>query len=174
MTNDRPLTGDNPKPWFKKKRFVIPIALVVLAIIGAATSGQKSNTSSSATTSSSSPAASSNSSSSPAESQAPAANWYPVGFHQWSNDSNVAWQWVKGNFSCNADAQNGCYKATFISQTGCSYFYAAVNLLDGSGSVIDYANGTLPTLQPLQKATLEFDDIQGNSKSAQMAKITCG
>jgi len=33
MTSDSPLTGNNPKPWFKKKRFVIPAGLVVLAII---------------------------------------------------------------------------------------------------------------------------------------------
>ena len=44
MTNDRHLTGDNPKPWFKKKRFVIPIGLLVLGIIGGATGGNKSGT----------------------------------------------------------------------------------------------------------------------------------
>ena len=51
MSNDRPLTGDNPKPWFKKKRFVIPIALLVLGVIGGATGGNKSTTSSSSSTS---------------------------------------------------------------------------------------------------------------------------
>ena len=53
MSNDRPLTGDNPKPWFKKKRFVIPIALLVLGVIGGATGGNKSSTSPAPTTSSS-------------------------------------------------------------------------------------------------------------------------
>jgi len=52
MSNDRPLTGDNPQPWFKQKKFIIPIALVVLAIIGGATGGNKTTTSSSSTTSS--------------------------------------------------------------------------------------------------------------------------
>lgn len=46
MANERPLTGDNPKPWFKKKRFVIPAALLVLGVIGAATGGSKSSPSS--------------------------------------------------------------------------------------------------------------------------------
>jgi hypothetical protein len=63
MSNDRPLTGDNPKPWFKKKRFVIPVGLVVLAIIGGATGGNKSSTStgssSSATVTASNPLATS-------------------------------------------------------------------------------------------------------------------
>ena len=60
MSNDRPLTGDNPKPWFKKKRFVIPIALLVLGVIGGATGGNKSSTSPAATTSSSAKVATSN------------------------------------------------------------------------------------------------------------------
>jgi hypothetical protein len=51
MSNDRPLTGDNPKPWFKKKRIVIPLGLVVLGIIGGATGGNKSATSSNSSSS---------------------------------------------------------------------------------------------------------------------------
>jgi hypothetical protein len=55
MTDDRPLTGDNPTPWFKRKRIVIPIALVVLAIIGGATGGNKSATTSSTNSGSAAP-----------------------------------------------------------------------------------------------------------------------
>lgn len=32
-----------PRPWFKKKRFIIPVALVVLIVIGAAASGGSKN-----------------------------------------------------------------------------------------------------------------------------------
>jgi len=48
MSADRPLTGDNPKPWFKKKRIVIPAAFLILGLIGSATGGSKSGTTSTA------------------------------------------------------------------------------------------------------------------------------
>ena len=66
MSNDRPLTGDNPKPWFKKKRFVIPIALLVLGVIGGATGGNNSKTSSANTSANSSNSTDSTPSASPA------------------------------------------------------------------------------------------------------------
>jgi hypothetical protein len=44
MSTDRPLTGDNPKPWFKKKRIIIPLAFLVLGVFGSLTG--KSGTSS--------------------------------------------------------------------------------------------------------------------------------
>ncbi len=44
MSDNRPLTGDNPKPWFKKKRIIIPLAFLVLGVFGSLTG--KSGTSS--------------------------------------------------------------------------------------------------------------------------------
>lgn len=103
----------------------------------------------------------------------PDTSWIPKGFYQWSNDPNVAFRWAPDGYSCN-QYENSCYKAIFISQTGCpTQFYAAINLLDSSGSVIDYSNATLPNLLPMQRATLDFEDVNGNSKSAQMSEITC-
>jgi len=103
----------------------------------------------------------------------PDTSWIPTGFFQWPSDANVAFRWAPSGYSCN-QYEDSCYKAIFISQNGCpTQFYAAINLLDSSGSVIDYSNGTLPTLLPMQKATIDFQDINGNSKSAQMSEITC-
>ena len=100
-------------------------------------------------------------------------NWYPKGFHEWQNDSNIAFRWAPTGFSCN-QYETSCYKAIFISETGCpTEFYAAINLLDSTGSVIDFSNGSLPSLQPMQKATIDFQDIHGTSRQAQMSQITC-
>jgi len=170
----------------KKWQKVIVIILVLSALGSLTSTGNKATTASgnstSNSTSSNAPATSAPATSAPATSapatsapatSAPVSNWYPSGFVQWAQDSNVAFRWASG-YSCNVDATNGCYKAIFISQNGCSSeFYAAINLLDASKNVIDYSNATLPTLQPMQRATLEFDDIQGNSKSAEMSQITC-
>jgi hypothetical protein len=43
---NRLLSGGSPKPWFKKKRFVIPLSFFVVAIIAGALGGTKSSTSS--------------------------------------------------------------------------------------------------------------------------------
>jgi len=97
-------------------------------------------------------------------------SWVPSGFKLWANDSNIAWEW-KATANC---GDYGCVNAYFISRDGCpNGLYAAVNWVDGSGTVLSYANATLPSLSPLQKANLKFEDIEGNSKSAQMSEINC-
>ena len=96
------------------------------------------------------------------------ADWFPAGFHVWPDDPNVAFKWANG--SCD---YYKCTFANFISQYGCSSFYAAVNLLDSSDAVIGYSNGTLPSLAPMQIAKLRFDDIEGNSSSSLMSEIKC-
>ena len=45
MSVNRLLSGGNPKPWFKKKRIVIPLIFVVSAIIAGALGGNKTSTS---------------------------------------------------------------------------------------------------------------------------------
>jgi hypothetical protein len=161
MNEDRPLTGDNSKPFYKKKSVIVTGVIILLAIIGGASGGGKSSTSSTTTSSSSS------------SSSSAATNWFPAGFHQWSQDSNMAVMWAPKGYTCK-QYENACYKAIFISKNGCpTEFYAAINLLDSSDSVITYSNGTLPSLLPMQKATIDFDDIDGTSKSAQMSTITC-
>jgi len=52
VSTENPVSGNNSTPWFKKKKFVIPAGLVILAIIGSATGGSKSGTSSTSNSSS--------------------------------------------------------------------------------------------------------------------------
>jgi hypothetical protein len=95
-------------------------------------------------------------------------SWIPSDYTAWSNDSNVAYKWVKqpcGDYTCN--------HAAFITQNGCSSFYAAVNFLDSGDNVIGYGNATLPSLQPMQSAILQFDDTSNSASSSQMSEINC-
>jgi hypothetical protein len=102
--------------------------------------------------------------------------WVPAGFTIWSGNPSIAWRWSnQSSYSC---SDYGCVSAEFVSNVGCpSGLYAAINWLDApvgtGGSVVSYANATLPSLQTLQVAKLKFDDIEGTGKSAQMATITC-
>ncbi len=104
-------------------------------------------------------------------------SWVPSGFTVWSGNPNIAWRWAKSNtFTCSNGV--GCIEAEFLSQNGCpSGLYAAINWLDAppdqNGSVVSYANATLPSLLAMQVAKLRFDDIEGISKSGQMAEIRC-
>jgi len=99
------------------------------------------------------------------------SNWAPAGFTIWSADSNIAWKWNK---SATCTGEYTCWKADFISETGCSYFYAALNILDANDSVINYTNASLPSLLPMQTATLQFNDIEGTGSTGQMSVINCG
>jgi hypothetical protein len=100
----------------------------------------------------------------------PDVSWAPPGFTVWPDDSNVAYRWTEKS---NCD-NYGCVQAEFMSKNGCpSSFYAAVNWLDSGNSVISYDNATLPSLKSMQVAKLRFDDVEGSSKSAQMAEINC-
>lgn len=95
--------------------------------------------------------------------------WAPAGFTVLPSDSNVAFRWSKGSCS-NYD----CVHADFITKTGCpNSFYAAVNWLNTSESVVSYDNETLPSLMAMQRATLRFDDIEGNGSSAQISEVSC-
>lgn len=91
----------------------------------------------------------------------------PDGFIEW-NDT-LGFRWVKGNCDSYTDY---CATAEFISKNGCSYFYAAINLLDTSGAVVGYTNESLPRLSPLQRAKLTFGFFE-NAEKVQMADITC-
>ena len=104
-------------------------------------------------------------------------SWIPLDFNVWPSDSNIAFKWADKN-TYNCSSNYGCIQAEFLSQYGCpGGLYAAINWLDGpassGGSVVSYSNATIPSLLPLQKAKLKFDDIEGTGKNAQMAEINC-
>jgi hypothetical protein len=97
--------------------------------------------------------------------------WYPDGFSEWPDDSNIAWKWVNGGTCSLGD---WCWHIKVITQTGCpNGIYAELNELDSAGNVIDYSNDTIPRLGPLSTAILEFSTFNTNADKGQMATITC-
>ena len=100
----------------------------------------------------------------------PDVSWVPAGFTAWYLDSDVAYR-SPGTQNC--DDYN-CVDIEFVSNYGCSSFYAAANYLDGpDGNVIGYDNASLPSLGPLQKAKLRFEDTSNTSYDWQIAEINC-
>ncbi len=96
--------------------------------------------------------------------------WIPTGFTAWDLDTDVAYRYP-GKYNC--DDYN-CIDIEFVSRYGCGDFYAAANYLDGpDGNVIGYDNATLPSMQPLQKAKLRFEDTSNTSTHWQIAEIIC-
>ena len=100
----------------------------------------------------------------------PDDSWVPTGFTAWAQDTDVAYRYP-GTQNCD---DFNCVDIEFVSRYGCSDFYASANYLDGpDGNVIGYDNATLPSLQPLQKAKLKFEDTSNTSTHWQIAEIIC-
>lgn len=98
------------------------------------------------------------------------SSWIPDGYTEWSMDSTVAYKWADDN---NCD-EYGCISANFITRDGCpNGIYVALNWLDGSDSVVSYSNASLPSLLPMQTATLRFDDYEEAGESGQISEINC-
>ena len=97
--------------------------------------------------------------------------WYPEGYYEWADDSNVAWKWVDVYDCSYAD---WCWKAKIISANGCSDgLYAEINILDGADNVVDYTNDTVSSLGPMDTALLEFGTFNSVHAAGQMSKISC-
>jgi len=104
------------------------------------------------------------------EEATPDDSWVPTGFTAWYLDTDVAYRYP-GTKNC--DDYN-CVDIEFVTRYGCSDFYVAANYLDGpDGNVIGYDNATLPSLRPLQKAKLRFEDTSNTSFDWQISDISC-
>lgn len=102
------------------------------------------------------------------ETLAASVPWYPDGYTEWSDDSNVAWKWDNGR-SCSYDY---CWHVDVIAQTGCaSGVYVELNILDSADNVTDYSNGTLSSLGPMQKGIVEITNSY--NATGQVTKISC-
>ena len=97
-------------------------------------------------------------------------SWVPTGYSIYGSE-DVAYMWSPNS---NCDTYT-CATAKFVSKYGCSGgFYAAVNFLDSTnGNVIGFTNASLPSLLPMQIASLRFDDTSDSAKSAQISTINC-
>ena len=96
--------------------------------------------------------------------------WYPNGYNQYYEDSNLAWKWYRT--SCNLG--DSCWHMKVIAEAGCyNGLYGEINILDGSGGIIDYSNDTVPRLGGGQVAVLEFSTYDSNASTGQLARLSC-
>ena len=105
-----------------------------------------------------------------AVSLADSAPWYPVGYNESPDDSNLAWKWVS--------AYSDCYSCSYwhvkvIAKDSCpTGLYAEINILNG-GSVVDWTNDTVPYLGAGETAILEFDTYSSSAESGRLTQLHC-
>ena len=100
-------------------------------------------------------------------------SWVPTEFNTWSEDSNVAWRWLKSNeYKCDYD--RACTGIMIITKNGCDRnLYAEVSLLDKSDVQIGYTNDTVSSALPMQKSKLIFNTYEEGADSVRVSKISC-
>lgn len=95
--------------------------------------------------------------------------WYPAGYNDYG-DGNLAWKW--SHSSCTLG--DSCWHMKVVAASGCmSGLYAEINILDSSGSVIDYSNDLIPRLGSGQTALLEFSTYNSSARAGQLVEFKC-
>ena len=99
--------------------------------------------------------------------------WYPKGFNEYAEDSQIAWRWAeRGEYSCSYG--DYCWGIFITAREGCpSSLYAEITILDSSGTNIGYTNDTTSGLGAGQKAKLVFETFTSGAKTARLAEISC-
>lgn len=162
MTTDIP-TG---KPWFKKKRIMIPLIFVVLSIIGGVTGGESTPDSQKM------------------QEQAQKASdelagkytvepaWYPADYQQFSD--NLAWRWGTNKETSCSYSSGSCWSVMVIAKSGCSSsLYGEIKIFDANDIQIDYTNDSTSSVSPMQKVKLTFDTFNEQAKTAQIGELRC-
>jgi hypothetical protein len=165
MSTDTPYV----KPWYKKKRFIIPIVFVALSIIGNLSDGLSGSSPSNDLTMEQQRQKASDELASKYTVE-PA--WYPDGFNEYSE--NVAWRWGTSKETDCSYSSGSCWSAIIISKEGCpNSLYGEIKIFDSSDVQIDYTNDTASTVSPMQKVKLTFDTFNDNASTAQIGKLSC-
>jgi hypothetical protein len=165
------MSTDNPyvKPWYKKKRFIIPIVFVTLSIIGNVYDGLSGSSSSNNLTMEEQRQKASDELTSK---YAVEPAWYPDGFNEYSD--NVAWRWGTSKETDCSYSSGSCWSVMVISKEGCPQsLYGEIKIFDSADVQIDYTNDTTSTVSPMQKVKLTFDTFNDNASTAQIGKLSC-
>ena len=105
-----------------------------------------------------------------AQANADSAPWYPESYTEWSDDTNVAYDWVDG--SC--DYGTRCSHVRVITLTGCpTNLYVEANFETNYGTVIDWTNDTASYLGPGDSAYLTLSSYEDNADRVDITKISC-
>lgn len=100
------------------------------------------------------------------------APWYPVGYDVWSDDSNVAWEWVNHPYS-------NCYDCSYwqihvVAKNGCpGGLYGEMDVLYNDSSY-DYTNDLKSSAAAGRVTTLTFVEYPSDSNyTGRLTKINC-
>lgn len=95
--------------------------------------------------------------------------WAPTGFT--ARDDNFAFKWAK-----NPDCSPGirCSTLIVVTQRGCSNgLYVEALVLNGSGTVINWVNESLPYLPAQRRARLTFEAFADDAEYFELASFNC-
>jgi hypothetical protein len=154
------------KPWFKKKRIMIPLIFVLLSLIGSVTGGDSTPDPQKVQEQAQ------KASDELADKYTAEPVWYPSDYTQYSDDLAVRWGTSKET-TCSYSS-GSCWSLMVISKSGCSSsLYGEIKIFDSSDVQIDYTNDTTSTVSPMQKVKLTFDTFNEQAKSAQIGELRC-
>lgn len=100
-------------------------------------------------------------------------NWAPKGFSKF--DESIAFKFTtsKGQSPC---SDCNYWKVTIIANEECKDgVYAELNMLDSSGTVLNWSNDSIPFLGARQKAVLTFENYpyDSNLDSGELTDLAC-
>lgn len=105
-----------------------------------------------------------------AQANADSAPWYPESYTEWSDDPNVAYDWVSG--SC--DYGTRCSHVRVVTRTGCpTNLYVEANFENDYGTVIDWTNDTASYLGAGDSAYLTLSSYDDYAETTKLTKISC-
>lgn len=100
-------------------------------------------------------------------------SWVPDNFTAYSDDSNVAWRWLKkSEYDC--EYGDYCFGMMVTTRDGCpNSLYAEITLFDQDDIQIGYTNESVGSVSARGKAKLIFETYQDGTESGRVAEISC-
>jgi hypothetical protein len=97
---------------------------------------------------------------------------YPSGFKEWPLGEGIAYKFATADVDCSY--YDSCVNVVVYSEYGCpSGLYVEANILDSSGTVVDYANDMLGSLGADQKARLILGAMSSAGSTYSLEEIAC-
>lgn len=88
--------------------------------------------------------------------------------------NRVSWEFVDSAEVKCSEYSDYCWQLRVTAEADClNGLYAELNLLDESGTIIDYTNDSLGRLEAGRSAILTFDVSDTRAKTAEVAKVEC-
>ena len=110
-------------------------------------------------------------SSTSSENPASSNPWVPSGFTRLNGET--AYRLVTGK-KCSLGTIAGCAHYEVFTRYGCpTSLYVEVAFFDSNGTQVDWSNDTASTLQPGEKALLEFVSFDNSAEKVRITDVSC-